>query len=105
MRQATSITSISAPGDATGDLSFLTATGSTRTWSHNGGLKEAHFNNGMNNGLLAKNIEALTFVGYEADGVTETTTVGDIQAVKCTVQVMLAGSTRTISCRAWIRSW
>jgi prepilin-type N-terminal cleavage/methylation domain-containing protein len=105
MRQATSITSISAPSDTTGDLSFLTAAGTTRTWSHNGGPKEVYFNNGASNALLAKSIETLAFTGYEADGVTETTTVTEIQAVKCTVQVVLAGATRTISCRAWIRSW
>ena len=105
MRQATSITSISAPSDTSGDLSFLTATGTTRTWNHNGGPKEVDFNNGTSNGLLAKNIDTLAFVGYEADGVTETITVGDIQAVRCTVQVTLAGAARTISCRAWIRSW
>jgi type II secretory pathway pseudopilin PulG len=105
MRQATSITSISAPSDTSGDLSFLTATGTTRSWSHDGGPKEASFNNGTSNGLLAKNIETLTFTGYEADGVTQTNTEADIQAVRCTVQVTLAGATRTISCRAWIRSW
>jgi type II secretory pathway pseudopilin PulG len=105
MRQATSITSISVPSDTTGDLSFLTAMGTTRTWSHNGAPKEVNFNNGTTNALLAKNIDTLTFTGYEADGVTQTTIITDVQAVKCTVQVLLAGSTRTISCRAWIRSW
>jgi type II secretory pathway pseudopilin PulG len=105
MRQATSITSLSAPSDTSGDLSFLTATGTTRTWSHNDGPSEVDFNNGTSDGLLAKNIDTLAFTGYEADGVTETTSVGDIQAVRCTVQLTLAGATRTISCRAWIRSW
>jgi hypothetical protein len=50
----------------------------------------------------------LNFVGYEADGVTATTAVDDIQVVKCTVTVTLprgSGVTRTLSCRAWIRSW
>jgi hypothetical protein len=105
MRQAESVTVISAASDTTGDLSILTTTGTTRDWSHNGAPKEVLFNAGTGNQLLARKIDTLTFVGYEADGATQTTVVTDIQAVKCTVQVTLAGATRTISCRAWIRSW
>jgi hypothetical protein len=108
MRQADSVTSISLPSDTTGDLSFLTATGVIRTWSHNGGPEEVYFNNGVTNGLLAKGIDTFTFTGYEADGVTQTTVLNDIQVVQCTVQVTLpqgAGMTRTVSCKAWIRTW
>ncbi len=108
MRQAESVTAISAPSDTTGDLSFLSATSTTRSWSHNGGPQEVSFNNGVSSGLLAKDIDALSFTGYEADGTTQTTAVDDIQVVKCSVQVTLphgAGVTRTVSCRAWIRSW
>jgi hypothetical protein len=105
MRQAESITAISAASDPTGDLSILTATGATRTWSHNGAPKEVLFDIGSGNQLLAKKIETLTFVGYEADGTTATTVLSEIQAVQCIVQVSLAGTSRTVSCRAWIRSW
>jgi hypothetical protein len=108
LRQADSVSAISAPSDTTGDLSFLTVSGTTRTWSHNGAPEEVYFNNGTSNQLLAKKVDTLTFTAYEADGVTQTTNVGDIQVVKCTVQVTLpqgGGVTRTISCRAWIRSW
>jgi len=108
IRQADSVTLISAPSDTTGDLTFVTATGTARTWSHNGVPKEVYFDNGVSNQLLAKNIDALTFTGYEADGVTQTTIVDDIQVVKCAVQVTLprgVGVARTVSCRAWIRSW
>jgi type II secretory pathway pseudopilin PulG len=108
MRQADSVTAISLPSDTTGDLSFVTPTGVTRSWSHNGGSEEVYFNNGSSNGLLAKNIDTLTFTGYEADGVTSTTVVDDIQVIKCAVQITLpqgAGVTRTVSCQAWIRSW
>jgi hypothetical protein len=108
LRQADSITAISAPSDTTGDLSFLTVTGTTRSWSHNGGPQQVFFNNGTANQLLARNIDALSFTAYEADGVTETTFVNDIQLVKCTVQVTLprgGGQTRTVSGRAWVRSW
>jgi prepilin-type N-terminal cleavage/methylation domain-containing protein len=108
LRQADSVATISAPSDTTGDLSFLTVSGTTRTWSHNGVPEEVYFNNGTSNQLLAKKVDSLTFTAYEADGVTQTTNVADIQAVKCTVQVTLpqgGGVTRTISCRAWIRTW
>jgi prepilin-type N-terminal cleavage/methylation domain-containing protein len=108
MRQADSVTAISAPSDTSGDLSFLTATGATRSWTHNGAPKEIYFDNGAGSGLLANGIDTLTFTGYEADGVTETTVVNDIQVVECAVQVTLpqgAGVTRTVSCHAWIRSW
>jgi prepilin-type N-terminal cleavage/methylation domain-containing protein len=108
MRQADSVTSISAPSDLAGSLSFLTASGTTRTWTHGGGTKEVIFNSGTSSGLLAKKIDAITFVGYQADGTTQTTLVDDIQMVECAVQVTLpqgAGLTRTVSCRAWIRTW
>ena len=105
MRQAESISAISAAGDTTGDLSFFTATGATRSWSHNGAPAQVLFDAGTGNQLLANEINTLTFTGYEADGITETIVLNDIQAVKCTVQVTLAGATRTVSCRAWVRSW
>lgn len=108
LRQANSVTAISAPASTTGSLSFLPATGTTRTWTYNSGNSEVYFNNGASNQVLAKTIGSLNFVGYKADGVTATTTVDDIQIVKCTVTVTLprgSGVTRTVSCRAWIRSW
>jgi prepilin-type N-terminal cleavage/methylation domain-containing protein len=105
LRQSESITVISAESDTTGDLSFLTASGTTRSWSHNGVPEQVLFDSGTGSQLLANSIDTLTFIGYEADGVTTTTVVTDIQAVKCTVQVTLPTGTRTISCRAWVRSW
>jgi hypothetical protein len=108
LRQSVSVTAISAPASTTGSLTFLPATGAIRTWSYNSGSSEVYFNNGSSNQVLAKTIGSLNFVGYEADGVTATTAVDDIQVVKCTVTVTLprgSGVTRTLSCRAWIRSW
>jgi prepilin-type N-terminal cleavage/methylation domain-containing protein len=106
MRQATSVTAISAAGSTTGSLSFTTSAGVTRTWSYSGG--QVLFNNGTATQLLAPSINELNFIGYEADGTTQTTTVDEIQVVKCTVKVTMTsggGTTRTVSCRAWVRSW
>jgi type II secretory pathway pseudopilin PulG len=108
LRQANSVTAISAAASTTGSLSFLPASGATRTWSYNSGTSEVYFNNGASNQALAKTINSVNFVGYKADGATPTTTVDDIQMVKCTVSVTLprgSGVTKTVSCRAWIRSW
>jgi hypothetical protein len=108
MRQATAVTAISAPSDTTGDLSYTTAGGITQSWSLNGGTSEVTFNNGTTTNTLARSINQMIFEGFEADGVTPTTVVDDVQVVKCTIQVTLAqggGTTRTVSAKAWIRSW
>ncbi len=108
LRQANSVTNITAANDTAGSLSYLTSTGATRTWSRNSGTSQVSFNNGTGNQLLAKGINQLTFTGYKADGVTAAAAVSEIQVVKCNVQVTLsqgAGVTRNMSCRAWIRSW
>ena len=107
MRQASSVSSISAAGNTQGSLSFATSTGVTRTWARNAS-SDVYFNNGTSNQLLAKSINSLTFTGYKADGITATTTLTHIQVVQCQVQITLprgAGVTRTLTTRAWIRSW
>jgi len=107
LRQATAVTAITASSNTQGSLSFTTSSGVTRTWARNAS-SDVYFNNGTSNQLLAKSINSLTFTGYEADGVTATTTVADIQVVQCQVQITLprgAGVTRTMTTRAWIRSW
>jgi hypothetical protein len=108
MRQADSVSAISASSDTTGDMTFLTATGTARTWSHNGAPSEVQFHNGVNNQLLARAIDQLSFVGYQADGVTQTSIVEEIQIVECRTQVTVppgSGTPYTVSARAWIRSW
>jgi prepilin-type N-terminal cleavage/methylation domain-containing protein len=107
MRQATAITAITASGNTLGSLSFTTAGGATCTWARNAS-SDVYYNNGTSNQILAKGITSLTFTGYKADGVTATTTVTDIQVVQCQVQITLprgAGVTRTLSTRAWVRTW
>jgi prepilin-type N-terminal cleavage/methylation domain-containing protein len=108
LRQATAVTAISAASSTSGNLSIQTASGTAKSWSHNSGTSEVSFNNGTSTQLLAPTITELNFVGYEADGVTTTTVVADIQMVKCTVKVTLTqggGTTRTVACRGWVRSW
>jgi hypothetical protein len=108
MRQATSITAISAPASTTGSLSFQTVSGVTRTWSYDSGNTRVQFNNGTSTQPLAPGITELNFIGYLADGTTQTTVVSEIQVVRCSVKVTMTqggGQTRTVSCRAWIRSW
>jgi len=107
MRQGTAVSAITAANNTQGSLSFTTVAGATRTWARNAS-SDVYFNNGTSNQLLAKNINSLTFAGYKADGTTATSTPSDIQVVECQVQVTLprgAGVTRTLTTRAWIRSW
>jgi hypothetical protein len=107
LRQANSISTITAAGNTTGSLSFALASGATCTMARNGS-SDVYYNNGTSNQLLAKSINSMTFTGYKADGITAATNVADIQMVQCQVQVTLprgAGVTRTLTTRAWLRSW
>jgi len=108
VRQAEAVTAISAADDTSGYLTLLNASGGTETWTHDSGRSDVLFDTGGGSQLLARQIDQLSFAGYEADGVTPTAVADDIQVVRCTVQVTLphgAGEVRTISCRAWLRSW
>jgi hypothetical protein len=107
LRQATGISAITAAGNTTGSLSFTTSTGATCTWARNAS-SDVYYNNGTSNQLLAKGIISMTFTGYKADGITASTTVAEIQVVQCQLQVTLprgAGVTRTLTTRAWVRTW
>jgi flagellar basal body rod protein FlgG len=58
--------------------------------------------------VVANNIANIDTTGYKADGVTATTTVSQIRAIKCQVQVTLpreTGGARTITAWAWLRAW
>src|SRR5829696_2543311 len=107
LRQSTSVTAITASGTTTGSLSFIMPSGAACTIARDA-LSDVYYNNGTSNQLLAKSIGSMTFTGYKADGVTATTTITDIQMVQCQVQITLprgAGITRTLTTRAWLRSW
>jgi prepilin-type N-terminal cleavage/methylation domain-containing protein len=107
LRQATSITAITAAGNTTGSLSFIMPSGAACTIARDA-FSDVYYNNGTSNQLLAKSVGSMAFTGYKADGITATTTIADIQVVQCQVQITLprgAGVTRTLTTRAWLRSW
>jgi hypothetical protein len=107
-RQATAVTAITAPGETAGSLSVTLADGSTAAWSRNAGADEVNFGIGAPSHLLAEYITELSFTGYDGDGVTASTTPGEIRSVQCRVRVDLpreTGGTRYVTCRAWLRSW
>ena len=110
VRQATSVAAISTAADTSGNLSLVMDTGETLLWQHAGAGGQVYYGVAPSSAdqLLADNIDAMTFVGYEADGSTATTVVGDIHSIKCTVTVTMpagGGSSRTVSSWAWLRSW
>ena len=80
--------------DTTGDLSFTHGDRHHAIVEPQQRHVASDFNNGTTSNILAKTINQMTFVGYEADGVTTTTVVDDIQVVKCTVQVTLTARRR-----------
>lgn len=108
VRQAQAVTSITPSSSVTGKLTVSMPSGETMTWDHNVGKAEVSFKISGPANVLSTGITELSFTGYEADGVTETTTADDVHSVKCQVRVELpreVDGTRTVSCWAWLRSW
>lgn len=110
VRQASSVAAISTASDTSGNLSLLMDSGNTLLWQHSGAGKQVYYgvSPGVADQLLAEDIDEMTFVAYEADGVTTTTVVEDIHAIKCTVKVTMpagGGTSRTVSSWAWLRTW
>lgn len=107
IRQSTGVVSITAASDATGRLELLDAASANQYWEHTGTADGVVVYSAAG-AVLAKGIDELYFTGYEADGVTPTTTASDVQLIRCTTRVTLhrgGGQTRTLSCYGWIRSW
>jgi prepilin-type N-terminal cleavage/methylation domain-containing protein len=108
LRQADSVTAITAKTATAGSLTVLMTDGTTLTWARNSSTNEVNHTINSVESLLSENITELSFIGYEQDATTETTTVGDIHAIKCTAKVVLpveSGGDRTVSCWVWIRTW
>lgn len=109
LRQAQAVMSISSAADNSGALSLLMSNGETYVWDHNAGTKQVLFGVNSASSLLANNIEELNFRGLKIDGVTQTTEVGLIHSIICTVRFNLvrpAGNELvTLSSQGWMRSW
>jgi Tfp pilus assembly protein PilW len=105
VRQAAGVTEITAASNPSGSLTIALADGTLLSWSHNG-MSVALSVNGGESHPLAEDIQTLTFIGYEADGLTPTTIPGDVQTVRATLTTQQpAGGTRTHSSCVWVRSW
>jgi len=105
VRQAREVSAITSS-----TLEVITIAGDRQQWVLGGGGAQVLY--GLSpqptDQLLAADVLNLVFVGYEADGTTSTTATEDIHSVHCTVAVAMpggGGSTKTVSCRAWLRSW
>ena len=108
VRQAQSISAVSAASDVAGSLTLLAASGSSEIYLRNATTDQVLFGVGAADQLLAGHIEGLSFVGYEADGVTQTIVPQDIRCLESRAFVELttaSGGSREIACRAWLRSW
>ena len=109
VRQATVITAISAAADASGSLSAMRVDGTTLVWDHDNGSNQVLYGETTATSLLARDITAMTFVGYKVDGLTPTTDVGLIHSIRCTVAFPVerpsGPATEQTSCLAWLRSW
>ena len=108
LRQATAVTAVTPTTDTSGSLSVQMATGEIHVWDHDSGTGNVLYGVTTATALLADNIDTLTFYAYEADGATLTTTPGDIQMVRCVATITMpygGGTSRTVSCTGWVRSW
>jgi hypothetical protein len=106
VRQAEVVTAISSPADNSGSLSVVFADGGTIVWDHSG--TDVYYGVATPTSLLATGVTSLSFVGYEADGVTTTTDVANVHSILCTVTVPLEQSAtpaRSLSVRVWLRAW
>lgn len=109
VRQATAVTAITAATDASGSLSTMRVDGTTLVWDHDNVGNQVMYGETTATSLLARDVTAMTFVGYKVDGVTQTVDTALIHSVRCTVAYSVerptGPATEQISCVAWLRSW
>lgn len=108
LRQSDAVLGASASSDAAGTLRVLTKTGDIVAWERNAGTNQVLY--GVEPAsvdvLLADEIQSLNFECLQADGDTVATNLADTQTVRCTVGItMPTGTSRTVTCYAWLRSW
>ncbi len=107
-RQAVQVSAITLPGNDSGSLSLLMASGQTIVWTHDAATSEVRFGAGNATNLLATGITGLNFAGYGVDPTTVPISVADIQSVVIRVNVSLPrdkAGTRTVTQWAWMRTW
>jgi prepilin-type N-terminal cleavage/methylation domain-containing protein len=109
IRQATSVTAVSASSSNSGNLTLQMADGTSAMWAHNSSTNQILYGTTSANNVLAQGITQLNFVALTANGVNNTTDVTKMHAFLCTVRYSLTRpggtATETISCQAWLRSW
>lgn len=108
VRQAEAVDNISKATRIDGELKLLMPSGEKLVWKLDKGTEEARFGINSADNLLSRGITELRFIGYEADGVTQTDDKKEVHSIKCQVRVELpreTNSTRTVSCWAWLRAW
>ncbi len=106
IRQSDGVVAISDASDTTGSVTLLMPDGNNYIWSHSGTTVMYGIDTPTN--FLARDIDALWFVAYEADGITTTTEPAAVQSIECFTTITLphgAGQARTIRGRAWRRTW
>jgi len=106
IRQSESVVAISDASDTTGSITLLMPDGNNYIWSLTG--TSVKYGVDTATSFLARNVDALWFVAYEADGTTTTTDPAKIQSIECFTTITLPrgnGLTRTIRGRAWRRTW
>ena len=107
LRQCVSVSDISGPADTLGTITAVRSNSEEIVWSLVGddilfGLL------GSSENALGEGLTSMTFVGYEADGLTTTITPSDIRSVEVVISTELdrqVNPTRTIRTRVWLRSW
>lgn len=107
-RQADSVLTITPTTDNSGRLSLLMPDGSMLVWDHDASTSSVNYGVGTPSDLLSPNIAGLRFTGYRADGVTVTTNVTLVRAIRVDATMQLpveVGGNRTVSSWVWIRSW
>jgi hypothetical protein len=108
VRQADAVNSISAATDNSGRLSLLMPNGAVKVWAHDAGTGRVNYGITNASSLLAPDIKGLRFVGFQADGTTQTAAPDEVQALRIEVTIQLpvaANGTRVASSWAWVRSW
>ena len=108
VRQAESVSGISAAADNSGQLSLNLKDGSTVVWDHDALTNSVNYGVAAPTGLLAPNITGLRFTGYRANGTTVTSNPSLVRAIRIDATIQLpveVNATRVVSSWAWVRSW